>query len=54
LKSGGRLDLNGGSEAQISFLFDEMYFPRRDSPLNLPAATPKLNQDQPAEFRKNP
>ncbi len=52
--TGGRLDVNGGSRAQISFLFDEMYFHHRDSPLKLPAEAPKLNQDQTAEFRKNP
>jgi hypothetical protein len=52
--TGRRLDVNGGSRAQISFLFDEMYFLHQASPLNLPAAAAKLNQDQTAEFRKNP
>jgi hypothetical protein len=30
--TGGRLDVNGGSRAQISFLFDEMHFHHRGSP----------------------
>jgi hypothetical protein len=52
--TGRRLGVNGDSRAQISFLFDEMYFPHRDPPLNVPVAAAKLNQGQAAEFRKNP